>query len=499
MTETFVSAVRAAMGAEAVDTAEDTLAAYGFNRLPGGDCRPAAVVFPGNTDDVQILVELAGEHGISLWPTSAGQNQGLGEYSPVRAGQVVVDLGRRMNRIVEVDHVLGYAVIEPGVTFEQLRAELAARGDTLMLSTTSGPPHGSVLGNALDRGAGYTPYFDHFGMLCGLEVVLADGTVLCTGDGALAGAKTRWINKSGFGPLLDGLFSQSNLGIVTRAAMWLMPRPPVIRAFGFTFPDDSDLAPIIDLVRPLKQTNVVPTLIKVTSGLYGLATETSYPFERTGGVRPLPDDVRHELEHEHGTGAWTVTGACYGPTQDAVQPVIDRVRTHIERSGRATYLPPERIADSPMFRIHLATFSGEPTAHELNLLNWLPGGGATWFLPATPMVGAIAQQHHDLSRRILAEHGFDYIVEFVCGPRAARGLHLIVFDRSDKAERARARRCYQALVDSYDKAGYPIGRAPTDWQERAITRLPELRRACGAVKHALDPGGVIAPGKYGIG
>jgi 4-cresol dehydrogenase (hydroxylating) len=65
-----------------------------------------------------------------------------------------------------------------------------------------------------------------------------------------------------------------------------MPRPPVIRAFFFMFPDDEDFGEIIDLVRPLKLNNVVPSLIKVTSDLYALWTEVTYPFKRTGGLTP---------------------------------------------------------------------------------------------------------------------------------------------------------------------------------------------------------------------
>src|SRR5882672_11595047 len=190
MSAQFFTAVTAELGPDFLDTGDKTLAQYGFNRLPGGDRLPAGVASPRSVEDVQALVRLAKEHGASLWPTSTGLNLGLGEFSPVRETQVVVDLGRRMNRILEVNETLGYAVIEPGVTFQALRAELAARGDKLMISSTSGPPDGSVLGNALDRGAGYTPYFDHFGMTCGLEVVLGNGEVISTGDAALPGAKS---------------------------------------------------------------------------------------------------------------------------------------------------------------------------------------------------------------------------------------------------------------------------------------------------------------------
>ncbi|WP_232667093.1 FAD-binding oxidoreductase [Pseudonocardia sp. TRM90224] len=494
----FFSALESSIGPDGVDTTPEACARYGSNRLPGGDRQVAGVVMPATTADVAAAVRLAGEHGMTLWPTSTGQNLGLGEFSPVRSGQVVLHLGKRMNRVLDVDERLGFAVVEPGVTFWQLRAELRARGDKLMLSSTSGPPEGSILGNALDRGAGYTPYFDHFGMLCGLEVVLADGSVLHTGDGLLPGAATRFVNKSGFGPLLDGMFSQSNFGIATQAAIWLMPRPPAVVGFAFTFPEDDDLAEIIELVRPLKLSNAVPTLIKVTSDVYAFGTRCTYPFERTGGAIPLPDTVRRELREQHGTGAWTVTGALYGPSAEAVAPAIERIRAVFEGSGRATYHPHDRMLDDPLLRIHLDTFSGEPTDSELGLLNWRPGGGATWFLPATPMIGEVAQRQQELSRRILTEHGFEYVVEFVCGPRAARALHIIPFDRSDPAEVARMNAAYDALVAAHDAAGFPIGRTPVDRQEWAMQRLPQFQDVTSRIKGALDPHGIIAPGKYGI-
>src|SRR5437868_2351581 len=114
--ESFFSAVRRQLGTEAVDTAPETLVRYGVNLLPGGAMPPAGIVFPGSTEEVQAIVRMANEHRIHLWPTSTGENRGLGLKSPVRPGQVVVDLGRRMNRIVEINETLAYAVVEPGVT-----------------------------------------------------------------------------------------------------------------------------------------------------------------------------------------------------------------------------------------------------------------------------------------------------------------------------------------------------------------------------------------------
>src|SRR5262245_52861946 len=365
--------------------------------------------------------------------------------------------------------------------------ELGRRGHVLMMATTSGPPEGGIVGNTLDKGAGYTPYFDHFGMSCGLEVVLGDGRLLRTADGALPGSRTWHISKYGYGPVLDGLFLQSDFGIVTRLGVWLMPRPPAIRALFFMFPEDEDFAEIIDLVRPLKLNNVVPSLIKVTNDLYALGTAATYPFERTGGRTPLPDDIRRELQREYGVGAWIVSGAFYGASDEALLPLVERMKIHFGRSGIARYVSHEEAQGSPMLKIHIDTFSGRPTRSELSLLNWRPGGGNCWFLPAMPMVGTIANQHQALSRRILHEHKLEYITEFVCGPRLARALHVIVFNRQDPEECQRVSTCYRVLLQAYAEAGYPISRAPLDFQEEAMGRLETFPEVCADIKRVLDP------------
>ena len=368
-----------------------------------------------------------------------------------------------------------------------------------MMDTTSGPPEGGIVGNTLDKGAGYTPYFDHFGMSCGLEVVLGDGRILRTADGALPGAKTWHVAKYGYGPYLDGLFLQSNFGIVTRLGVWLMPRPPAIRSFFFLFPDDEDFGDIIELVRPLKMNNVVPSLIKVTSDLYGIGTVATYPFERTGGKTPLPDDIRRQLQHEYGVGAWCVSGAFYGASDEALaanacaraSPISDSL------AKRVILLMKKRrsMPSSRFIAIHSAAI---PRERNSDLLNWRPGGGACWFLPAMPMIGSIANQHQALSRRILHKHGFEYITEYVCGPRLSRALHIIIFNRQDPEECQRMSRCYRELLTAYTEAGYPVSRAPLDFQAEAMQRLETFPQVCSDLKKALDPNGILSPGKYGI-
>jgi 4-cresol dehydrogenase (hydroxylating) flavoprotein subunit len=500
--DTFFSEIAAAIGADAVNRSEETLRRYSENTMPGGDRRPAGVVYPASTADVQKIIRSANAHGVPLYPISTGNNIGLGSRSASRAGQVVVDLGYRMNRILEVDERLSFAVVEPGVSYQAMYDELVRRGNKLMLDVTSGPPQGGMLGNALDKGAGYTPYFDHFGFCCGMEVVLGNGAVMRTGDGSLNhNHLVNWhTSKYSFGPILDGLFTQSNFGIVTRMGVWLLPRPPAVQSFHFVFPDDDDLEEIIELARPMKMSNFVPSLFRVANDLYLCGSEGESPEYRvSNGKKSISDPGRRALQQKHGLGAWTLSGAFYGPSAAAIEPQIARVRDHFMKSGRARYIAHEDAAKIPPLQVAINAFSGIPSLGELGLLKWRPGGGNIWFLPGTPMDGKIANEFQRLCRKIYEDHGLDYTVMNVCGARFARGLHVITFNREDPDERARADACYRTMSEEVAKRGVFVGRAPLDYHDMHFAQtMPGFRQACAAIKKALDPNDVIAPGRYGI-
>ena len=94
----------------------------------------------------------------------------------------------------------------------------------------------------------------------------------------------------------------------------------------------------------------------------------------------------------------------------------------------------------------------------------------------------------------------DYMIMNVCSARFARGLHVITFDRENPDENARANACYEALARAYAERGIFVGRAPLDCHALHMGQaMPAFRDSCTAIKAALDPAGVIAPGRYGIG
>ncbi len=105
---------------------------------------------------------------------------------------------------------------------------------------------GSVIGNTVERGVGYSPYGDHFMMHCGMEIVLPNGELVRTGMGALpepgaTGAPDQrqpnrcWpLFNYGFGPYHDGIFSQSNYGIVTKMGLTWRTYPWPCGSSAFT-------------------------------------------------------------------------------------------------------------------------------------------------------------------------------------------------------------------------------------------------------------------------
>ena len=499
----FWDDVGSQLGPEAVNRSPETAVRYGENTMPGGNRTVAGVLYPASTADVVVMVTAANRHGVALYPNSTGNNIGLGSRSPVKNGHVVMDLGRRMSRILEVNERMGYAVVEPGVSYQMMYDELVRLGNRLMLDVTSGPPQGGMLGNALDKGAGYTPYFDHFGMSCGLEVVLGTGEVIRTGDGSLdASSLVNWhTSKYSLGPILDGIFTQSNYGIVTKMGIWLSPRPPAVRTFHFAYPEDDDLAEIIELVRPMKMSNFVPSLFRVSNDLYLCGSEGESPeYAASKGKATISDAGRRRLREAHGLGSWNVSGAFYGPSVEAMEPMIQRVRQHFGASGRARYISHEDAGRIPPLQVAINAFSGIPSMGELGLLKWRPGGGNWWFLPGTPMDGAVANGFQKLARGIYQDHGLDYMIMNVCGARFARGLHVLTFNREDAEENARADACYRKLSAAFAERGVFVGRAPIDYHEMHMRQtMQSFQDVCSRLKLATDPNNVIAPGRYGMG
>lgn len=113
----------------------------------------SAITYPSSTSEVQTIVKWANEYTIPIWPISMGRNIGYGGAAPRVPGSVVVDLGRKMNKVLKIDGNNATCMVEPGVSYFKLYEEIQKTGLPLWIDTPD-LGGGSVLGNAIDRGVG---------------------------------------------------------------------------------------------------------------------------------------------------------------------------------------------------------------------------------------------------------------------------------------------------------------------------------------------------------
>lgn len=254
------------------------------------------------------------------------------------------------------------------------------------------------------------------------------------------------------------------------------------------------------MIRPLKLSNFVPTLIRLANDLWLIGEEEVHPeYVRSAGKAALSDEGRRALRDRHGLGSWVASGAFYGGSEKAVAPMIDRVRAHFEASGRARYISMEESAHLPGLPTANSVFQGIPTAAELRQLKWRPGGGAITHTPGAPLTSEQAGPLHEVGRKLLNQKGLDYISMWVCSGRFARCLHQIVFNRDDPEERQRGDEAYREVDAAFSEAGYSVGRAPIDYHDLHMdARTPEVRQILSQLKGLFDPDRILSPGRYGI-
>jgi 4-cresol dehydrogenase (hydroxylating) len=489
------------------------------------------VLFPASTDEVSAAVKAASRYGVVVYPVSRGKNWGYGDACAPTEGAAILDLSR-MNRIVEVDRTLAYAVVEPGVTQRQLFDHLAGHAPDLVMDCTGAGAGASIVGNTLERGFGHSRYGDHVTSTCGFEAVLADGAVLRTGFGHIPNARTARVYPHGAGPALDGLLAQANLAVVTRMGLWLMRRPSTFSAFFAAVEEDAGLERLVDTLRELRMQGVFHSAVHIANDLRVLSSRGRYPFDRANGVTPLPSGLRATMGAEAGIGRWSVAGAVSGTAED-VRASKAALRRGLRPLGRFRLVDDRTLALANRAAGLLSKIGSHGLSRQLdalkpvyNLLRGVPdddalrgahwrvrqgpptldidprdsGAGLVWVSPVVPATGEDARRVTSLVEPVFARHGFDALVTFtLINERALIGILNVAFDRSLRDETEAAARCYEELTATLLDAGYPPYRCSTNGFDalRAASGVDEVFwDVAHAIKRALDPGDIIARGRY---
>jgi len=479
----------------------------------------SAAIVPDTVEQVQQVVKIANSYKIPLWTVSTGRNFGYGAASPALSGTVILDL-KRMNRILEVNEKHAYALVEPGVSYFDLYRYVKEKGINLWVDFGSSP-WGSLLGNALDHGMGgvHYPYFDHFEAKCGMELVLANGEVIRTGMGALPNARTWQQYKYGYGPHIDGMFSQSNFGIVTKMGLWMHPMPKAYRACFVSVPKYDDVVSLADILREMTNEGVLRCGADITGSLNWLVEEPEVValYDKPGG--PSTEEVEQFLQNK-GMGWWRCVLGFYG-----LPEVIDAEWAYAQKrlsaipgancqTGKLYSFPldpkiiPEGAGSRPFGIPNLGGFyMGERGPRTFGLM---------WFSAVLPYSGEAIQEFIRVCTGVCEELGTPPVFSggdtaFGRGAISATAMGMyrafvisipIRVYRDNTELNKKARQLYNRFVEVGAEHGWGTYRTSPAFMDevadiysfnnRALWRFHET------IKDAVDPNGILSPGKSGI-
>jgi 4-cresol dehydrogenase (hydroxylating) len=479
-----LTAWRDVVGADWVFTAPDDVALYRDAYSPYWD-EPeervaSAAVAPGTLEQVQAVVRVANQYKVPLYAISTGRNLAYGGSAPVLSGSVVLDL-KRMNRVIEVNERNAYALVEPGVSYFDLYDHITKAGLDVWIDPPD-PGWGSVIGNALDGGGGWTasPFRDHFGSHCGMEVVLANGEVVRTGMGALPNAKSWQHNKWGYGPWVDGLFRQGNMGVVTKMGFYLMPRPEALQSATVVVTRAEDAVPMIDTLNLLENQHVV----NGSTQLFGSGNQ------------------------------WQVQVPIYGPER-VVRAQMEYCREQFAKIPNSRFTEGELfrtpLDDATRNRVRLVNF-GIPDLSTFQMLgrnqgNQNPPGGHIGFSPIIPRTGEALLEYSEFYRENLPKVSENGTLRFQ-GPVFMTNwertlVAMIMFPiGKDKAMNAKMRAAFEKWVQLAAERGWAEYRAPAVFQDLVAKTYSynngSLNRLRETIKDAVDPNGILSPGRYGV-
>jgi (+)-pinoresinol hydroxylase len=526
-----LAAFSQAVGPEWVFTSDEDVDLYrdAYSPLAGqpDERLASAAVAPSTTEQVQAIVRIANQYGIPLYAISTGKNLGYGGSAPAYTGSVVVDL-KRMNRILEVDEANASVLVEPGVSYFDLYNHLRSIGSKLWIDCPD-PGWGSVVGNAIDRGGGYTmaSYRNHFDSHCGMEVVLPDGELLRTGMGAIPGAKTWQQYKSGCGPWVDGIFSQGNYGIVTKMGFWLMPEPEAYLRCTVRVPRYKDLIPLVDTLNYLENSRIVTGFPDLATPLLGypptgqvqlfLEGNAGYPMtdQHKALLSKADNGYSPELE-AYGIAQnipyWELWVTYYGPEEvieaqwQATQrrfatiagaqfKVIDRLKMPVDVSRIEDYHEPEFGIPS------LRAFSiGARTP-----FNPSPSKGHMWFSPITPRTGEAIFEANRVFSAAAKELGMPLFQGFsmpACFWERSFIFILATPVTTDPATNRKYLDGFRKLIEIGGQHGWGEYRTAPVFQESVMDVYSfnnhALHRFHETLKDAIDPKGILSPGRYDI-
>jgi hypothetical protein len=201
-------------------------------------------------------------------------------------------------------------------------------------------------------------------------------------------------------------------------------------------------------------------------------------------------------------GRWNFYGAVYGP--EPVRAMLLSVIKDAFLKGipGAKYFEPKDQPSNEVFQTRHNTLQGIPSTTELKWVDWLPNGAHLFFSPIAKVSGDDGLAQYQLCRRRCEEAGLDFIGTFVVGMREMHHIVCIVFDRKNAESRRKAFWLISTLIKDAAERGWGEYRTHLSMMDQIAETYSFNDHAQGRlnqkIKDALDPKGILSPGKNGV-
>ncbi|WP_057832599.1 FAD-binding protein [Colwellia sp. TT2012] len=507
-----------------------------------------AVITLTDVSEIKLILDLANQCAkdeklaFSLYPISTGNNWGYGTSQPTGLANTIIllDLGR-LTKITHFDSELGLVTVEPGVTQQQLSDFLHQHNHDYMVPVTGAGPSCSLLANALERGYGITPYTDHFSAVTSIQGYWANGRPYQSAVYELDASEEKLVDKTfkwGLGPYLEGLFTQSNLGIVSQMTLRLAKIKPDFTSFFIQMADDSLLEAAVPLIREVLQDyEGIVGSINLMDQRRLLSMFAKNPNGNDAHQVMLSNDI-NKLASELRAPSWTIVGSIYGSSRvvKVVKKEIDDIFKQLPckriysnslsiilANKTINILPPWLINKVPMLTTiaeQLDSFNkgkeimlGKPNKVALKLAYWRhkdadgfdkdklspgqDGCGLLWYAPLIPMKANKMREFVEFIRATCPKFNIEPFITFTNLKHDCVDSTIpIVFDLSNPKAVNDAHNCLKMLVEQGLKKGFVPYRLNIDQQQWLLNKDSDFWQTVNQLKSSLDPNNILSQGRY---